>query len=104
MEQFMIDNAKGIFGATGTFVLILIGGLVYLAFKLGKKQVSDSYDTSKVQCDIYSDAMNQRKNIMGYQVLQLTHCNGKPLSLNCTFWKPKNKCELTENGKCKFFS
>jgi len=44
----MIDNAKSIFGATGTFVLILTGGLVYLAFKLGKKQVPDSYDTSKV--------------------------------------------------------
>jgi hypothetical protein len=100
----MIDNTVSVFGATGTFVLILIGGLVYLGFKLGQKQVPDSYDTSKVQCDIYSDAMNRKNSWMPYQILQLTHFNGKPLSLNCTFWKPKNKCELTENGKCKFFS
>ena len=100
----MIDHSNEFFGATGTFILILFGGLIYLAFKLGKKQVPDSYDTSKVQCDTYSDAMKQRKNIMGYQNLQLTHFNGKSLSINCTFWKPKNKCELTENGKCKFFS
>jgi hypothetical protein len=100
----MIDNAVGVFGVTGTFILILIVGLIYLTFNLGKKQVPDSYDTNKVQCDIYSDSMNKRKNIMGYQVLQLTHVNKKALSTNCTFWKPKNKCELTENGKCKFFS
>ena len=102
MEEFMIKNAVSIFGITGTFIVLIISIVAYLAFKLGKKQVPDSYNTDRAQCKIYEDEMN--KKMVPFQILELTHCNGKPLSTNCIYWKPKNKCELSENNKCKFFN
>ena len=101
MEMFILDNSVDIFGVTGTFVVLLICVIVYLAYKLGQKKVPDSYNTNKIQCDKYTESMEQKG--FPYQILQLTHCNGKPLSTNYIFWKSKNLCKLIENKKYKFF-
>lgn len=101
MENFMLDNAVDIFGITGTFVVLSIFVIVYFAYELGKKKMPDSYNTDKIQCDKYSENMDNKG--IPYQVLQLTYCNEKPLSTNCVFWNSKNLCELTKNEKCKFF-
>ena len=97
----MMDNAVDIFGITGTFVVLLIFLSVYFAYKFGQNKVPDSYNTNRVQCDKYSEKME--KIGTPYQILELTHCNGKPLSINCIFWNSKKLCELTKNEKCKFF-
>ena len=101
MEKFILDNSIDIFGITGTFIVLLISGIIYLAYKLGQKKFPDSYNTDKIQCDKYAESMEKKG--FPYQTLQLTHCNGKPLSTNCIFWKSKNLCELTESEKCSFF-
>lgn len=100
-EDFILNSSIGLFGISGTFIIIVILIIAYLSFKLGKKQVPDSYNTSRVQCTKYTNEM-EKKN-MPYQKLELTYCNGKPLMTSCTYWKSKNICELHPDIKCKFF-
>ena len=101
IEKFMLDNSISLFGMTGTFVLVVIGIIAYLSFKLGKKQVPDSYNTNRVQCSHYTDEMEKKG--FPYQFLEMTYCNGKPLNTNCPYWKSKNTCTLHSRAKCKFF-
>lgn len=100
-EQFMLENSIGLFGITGTFILVVIGVIAYLSFKLGKKQIPDSYNTNRVQCSDYTSEMEKKS--FPYQSLEMTYCNGKPLNTNCPYWKSKNKCTLHPGTKCKFF-
>ncbi|MFA7091278.1 MAG: hypothetical protein WC149_05475 [Arcobacteraceae bacterium] len=102
MEDFLINNSISIFGITGTFIILVIGIVGYLSFKLGQKKIPDSYNTDNAQCEKYASSMDEKG--FPYQRLQITHCNGKVLSTNCIFWKAKNKCELIEDKKCKFFN
>jgi len=101
IDKFLLQNSIGLFGITGTFAIIMIGIIAYLSFKLGKKQVQDSYNTNRVQCTDYTSEMEKKK--MPYQYLEMTYCNGKPLNTNCPYWKPKKVCEINPKNKCKFF-
>lgn len=101
IEKFMLENSIGLFGITGTFILILIAVIAYLSFILGKKQVPDSYNTNRVQCSEYTEKMEKRG--VPYQYLEITYCNSKPLNTNCPYWKSKIKCTLSSRDKCKFF-
>lgn len=100
-ENFLLNNTISLFGITGTFIIVIIMIIAYLSFKLGKKQVPDSYNTNRVQCNDYTNEM-EKKNIP-YLFLEVTYCNGKPLNTNCVFWKSRNICELHPQKKCKFF-
>ena len=101
VEGFLLSNSISLLGSNGTFIIVIIGIISYLSFKLGKKQIPDSYNTNKVQCNDYANEMEKKK--MPYQFLQITYFNGKPLNTNCPYWKSKNICELHSQRKCKFF-
>ncbi len=101
IDKFLLDNSISLFGITGTFTIILIGIIAYLSFKLGKKQVADSYNTNRVQCTDYTNEMEKKG--FPYQYLEMTYCNGKPLNTNCPYWQPKKVCEINPKNKCKFF-
>lgn len=61
IDKFLLDNSISLFGITGTFTIILIGIIAYLSFKLGKKQVADSYNTNRVQCTDYTNEMEKKR-------------------------------------------
>lgn len=92
IDKFLLDNSISLFGITGTFIIIIIGIIAYLSFKLGKKQVPDSYNTNKVQCIEYTNEMEKKG--FPYQYLEITYCNSKPLNTNCPYWKPKKFVKL----------
>lgn len=100
IEAFVLNNSINFLEITGTFIIIIIGIIAFLSFKLGKKQTLDSYNTNRVQCNQYTNEMEKKK--MLYQFLEITYCNGKPLNTNCPYWKLKNRCELQTKIKCKF--
>ena len=102
IDKFLLDNSISFFGITGTFVIIIIVIIAYLSFKLGKKQVPDSYNTNRVQCIEYTNDMEKKG--FPYQYLEITYCNSKPLNTNCPYWKPKKVCGINSQNKCKFFS
>ena len=60
IDKFLLDNSISFFGITGTFVIIIIVIIAYLSFKLGKKQVPDSYNTNRVQCIEYTNEMEKK--------------------------------------------
>ena len=101
IDTFFLENFISLFGITGTFVIIMIGIIAYLSFKIGKKQVPDSYNTNKVQCIDYTNEMEKKG--FPYQYLEMTYCNGKPLNTNCPYWQPKKVCEINTKNKYKFF-
>jgi hypothetical protein len=101
IDKFFLENFISLFGITGTFVIIMIGIIAYLSFKIGKKQVPDSYNTNKVQCIDYTNEMEKKG--FPYQYLEMTYCNSKPLNTNCPYWKSKKVCEINSQNKCKFF-
>ena len=101
IAKFLLDNLIGLFGNNITFFIVLIGIVAYVFFRLGKKQVPDSYNTNRVQCNDYINEMEKKG--YPYQHLEMTYCNSKPLNTNCPYWKSKNICELHSKAKCKFF-
>lgn len=101
VEAFILNSSISLLGVTGTLVIVAMGIIAYLSFKLGKKQVPDSYNTNRVQCSDYTNEMEKKG--FPYQSLEMTYCNGKPLNTNCPYWKSKNTCTLHSRVKCKFF-